>query len=138
MPWTVPGCGSCCRRRVPGGAAHGDQRPLHRCGDRRGCLAGGGRAGFVVGAVLSPWGGGVLGVRAAGGGDDGVELDPTTAAIAVELYPLVAIHAESFADTRYPAGYFDGAIANVPFADVVLHDPLHNPGRHAMHNHFIV
>lgn len=68
----------------------------------------------------------------------GVELDPMTAAIASALYPHARIHSESFALTKIPTGYFDGVIGNVPFADVTLRDPLHNPGRHRMHNHFIV
>jgi N12 class adenine-specific DNA methylase len=68
----------------------------------------------------------------------GVELDPTTAAIAAALYPHAAVRAESFADTRLPANHFDLVIGNVPFADVVLHDRLHNAGRHSLHNHFIL
>ena len=68
----------------------------------------------------------------------GVELDPVTAGIAAALYPQANIRAESFADTRSPAGCFDAAIGNVPFADVRLHDPRYNPGHHALHNHFIV
>ena len=30
------------------------------------------------------------------------------------------------------------AIGNVPFADVALHDPRHNPAGHSIHNHFII
>ena len=48
------------------------------------------------------------------------------------------IRAESFADTRFPAGHFDAAVGNVPFADVVLHDPRYNARKLAMHNHFLV
>ncbi|WP_229867436.1 helicase-related protein [Sinomonas cellulolyticus] len=29
-------------------------------------------------------------------------------------------------------------MGNVPFADLVLHDPRHNAGGHSMHNHFII
>ena len=29
-------------------------------------------------------------------------------------------------------------VGNVPFADVRLHDPRHNPGAHSLHNHFIL
>ena len=67
-----------------------------------------------------------------------MELDPTTAQIARALYPDADIRAESFAATRLPDGYFDLAIGNVPFADVRLHDPRHNPGGHSLHNHFIL
>jgi hypothetical protein len=68
----------------------------------------------------------------------GVELDPTTAAIAAHLYPNADIRAESFADTRMPEGSVDAVIGNVPFANVALHDPVHNPAGLVMHNHFIV
>jgi SAM-dependent methyltransferase len=68
----------------------------------------------------------------------GVELDPTTAGIAQRLYPSADIRAESFADTRLPDGWFDLVVGNVPFAKVVLHDRVHNPGRLSLHNHFIV
>ncbi|MFF5304813.1 UvrD-helicase domain-containing protein [Streptomyces sp. NPDC013161] len=68
----------------------------------------------------------------------GVELDPVTAEIAAALYPNAEVRAESFVDTRYPEGYFDGAIGNVPFDEVALTDPIHNPLRLPTHNHFIV
>ena len=69
----------------------------------------------------------------------GVELDPLTAGIAAALYPGHSVRAESFADTTLEPGSFDLAIGNVPFGDVRLHDPLHNPGRrHSIHNHFIL
>jgi N12 class adenine-specific DNA methylase/SAM-dependent methyltransferase len=68
----------------------------------------------------------------------GVELDPTTAAIAAALYPHAEIRAQSFADTRLPADHFDLAIGNVPFAKTVLHDKVHNAAGHSMHNHFII
>ena len=69
----------------------------------------------------------------------GVELDETTAAIAQQLYPEQRILARSFADpTRARDGSFDMAIGNVPFADVALHDPRHNPAGHSIHNHFII
>jgi hypothetical protein len=71
----------------------------------------------------------------------GVELDPMTAAISRALYPHAQVRTESFADTRIRTGTFDAAIGNVPFSDVKLHDPVHNPAtvpRHSMHNHFII
>ena len=68
----------------------------------------------------------------------GVELDPTTAAIAALLYPEADIRAQSFAHTRLPENFVDLTIGNVPFAKAVLHDPAHNPGRHSLHNHFIL
>jgi len=68
----------------------------------------------------------------------GVELDPTTAAIAAHLYPNADIRVESFAGTRLPEGSVDAVIGNVPFANVALHDPVHNPAGLALHNHVIV
>ncbi len=68
----------------------------------------------------------------------GVELDPTSAAIAAALYPRAQVRAESFGDTRLPAGSVDLVVGNVPFGKVALHDPVHNPNRHSLHNHFIL
>jgi len=68
----------------------------------------------------------------------GVELDPTTAAIAQHLYPHADIRQESFAHTRMPRDYLDLVIGNVPFGKVALHDPVHNGGGHSLHNHFII
>lgn len=68
----------------------------------------------------------------------GIELDPATAAIAAALYPDAQVVAGSFADLKAPEGAFDAAVGNVPFGDITLHDPRHNPARHSIHNHFII
>ena len=68
----------------------------------------------------------------------GVELDPTTAAIARALYPRADVRSEGFERSRFADGSFDLAVGNVPFARVALHDPLHNRGRHSLHNHFVI
>ncbi len=68
----------------------------------------------------------------------GVELDPTTAAIAQALYPHADIRAESFTDTRLPPGSADLVIGNVPFVQTIPYDSVHNPGRHSLHNYAIV
>lgn len=96
--------------------------------------------GFSGGRVLEPGvgAGTFVGMAPAGAEMVGVELDSTTAAITRGLYPHAEIRTESFAETRYPAGYFDAAIGNVPFGEVKLHDPLHNAGQHSLHNHFIL
>ncbi|MGP0035800.1 MAG: methyltransferase domain-containing protein [Solirubrobacteraceae bacterium] len=96
--------------------------------------------GFTAGRVLEPGcGAGIfLGLAPAEAQLVGVELDPTTAAIARALYPDADIRVESFARTRLPDAYFDLTVGNVPFADVRLHDPRHNPGAHSLHNHFIL
>lgn len=98
------------------------------------------RLGLGEGEVLEPGcGSGVfLGLAPDQVRMTGVELDPVTAGIAARLYPDAQVRAESFADTRVQDGSFDAVIGNVPFADVTLHDPLHNPARLVMHNHFIV
>ena len=98
------------------------------------------RLGFAGGRVLEPGcgAGTFIGLAPDGVQAVGVELDPTTAAIAQALYPQAEVRAESFADTRLPADLFDLAIGNVPFADITLHDPRHNASRHRMHNHFII
>jgi N12 class adenine-specific DNA methylase/SAM-dependent methyltransferase len=96
--------------------------------------------GFDGGRVLEPGcGAGIfLGLAPAGAELVGVELDSTTARVARALYPDADIRTESFAATRLPDGYFDLAVGNVPFADVRLHDPRHNPAGHSLHNHFII
>jgi len=96
--------------------------------------------GFNGGRVLEPGcgSGNFLSLAPQGTQLVGVELEPTTAAIAQLLYPQATIRAESFADTRAPDSSFDLAIGNVPFADVRLADRVHNPGKHSIHNHFIL
>jgi len=69
----------------------------------------------------------------------GVELDATTAEIARHLYGARAtIHTQGFEELRVEDGAFDVVIGNVPFAKVTPHDPIHNRGRHALHNYFLV
>lgn len=68
----------------------------------------------------------------------GVEVDPITAGIAKALHPSATIRAESFASSRFPDGWFDLAIGNVPFGDYRLFDPVHNRSKLSIHNHFIV
>lgn len=96
--------------------------------------------GFDGGRVLEPGSGlgTFLGMAPEQARMTGVELDPVTAAISRALYPHAEVRGESFADTRLPEGSFDAAIGNVPFSDVTLHDPVHNPTRQSMHNHFIL
>jgi len=90
--------------------------------------------------VLEPGAGAgtFIGMAPAGAQMVGVELDPTTAAIAAALYPDATIRAESFARTPYADGHFDATVGNVPFADVRLHDPRHNRANHSLHNHCIL
>lgn len=96
--------------------------------------------GFDKGTVLEPGAGAgtFIGLAPSGAQMVGVELDSTTASITRALYPAADVKTESFADTRFPADYFDATVGNVPFANVALHDPVHNGGRHSIHNHFII
>ena len=99
------------------------------------------RLGFPGGRVLEPGcGAGVFLARAPEGLSlTGVEVDPTTAAVAQTLYPHATICTSSFADVRGLAdATFDLVIGNVPFGDVVLYDPVHNKGKHSIHNHFLI
>ena len=96
--------------------------------------------GFAGGTVLEP-GCGVgtfIGLAPEGVDAVGVELDPTTAAIAAALYPEADVRVESFADTRMPEGYADLVIGNVPFGSVTLADSRHNARGHSIHNHFLI
>ncbi|RMH80563.1 MAG: class I SAM-dependent methyltransferase [Actinomyces sp.] len=85
-------------------------------------------------AVLEPGcgSGNFLGFAPPGALLTGVELDPTTAAIAEHLYGARAtIVAGAFEELRVEDGCFDLVIGNVPFAKLTPHDPRHNRGRHA-------
>lgn len=67
----------------------------------------------------------------------GVEVDATTAAVAQALHPEAVVRHEGYESTP-TTHLFDFVVGNVPFGEVRLHDPAHNPGRHSMHNHFII
>ena len=96
--------------------------------------------GFRGGEVLEPGcgAGTFIGLAPDTARMTGVELDPITAAISHGLYPGAQIRSESFADTRLPEAHVDAVIGNVPFANVALHDPVHNPTKQSIHNHFII
>lgn len=97
-------------------------------------------AGFSGGPVLEPGcgSGTFIGHAPHGATLIGVEVDDVTAAIASLLYPSAQIRNEGFENTRIPEGSFTAAIGNVPFGRYALTDPLHNPRRHSIHNHFII
>ena len=97
--------------------------------------------GFNGGRVLEPGcgSGNFIGQAPADADMTGIELDPTTAAIAALLYPDAHVRAESFADTRVRPGTWDAVIANVPFANVAIYDRTYNPDRrHFLHDHFLI
>lgn len=96
--------------------------------------------GFEQGRVLEPGCGSGNFLRHAGQHDHmiGVELDPTTAAIAAVLHPRADVRTESFAETRIAENSVDLVVGNVPFGNIKLHDRRHNQAGHAIHNHFLV
>ncbi len=98
------------------------------------------RLSFPGSRVLEPGcGAGVFIARAPEGASVvGVELDGITAAVARALHPNATIHNASFADIALAAGSFELVIGNVPFGDIALYDPVHNKGRHSIHNHFLL
>ena len=98
--------------------------------------------GFRGGRVLEPGcgSGNFIGLAPAGLPVEvvGVELDPTTAAIAAALYPEAEIRADGFERTRFPEGSFGLVVGNVPFGRVVLVDDAFNRSGHSIHNHFLL
>ncbi|WP_278314993.1 DEAD/DEAH box helicase family protein [Lolliginicoccus levis] len=97
-------------------------------------------AGLDGGRVLEPGcgSGNFIGQRPAGVQMVGVELDPITARIAARLYPSAQVRNEGFETTRAPSGSFAATVGNVPFGSYTVHDPVHNPDRYPIHNHFIL
>lgn len=65
-------------------------------------------------------------------------LPATSAAVASALHPSATIRAEGFEQNTYDNASFDLVIGNVPFGDVRLFDPVHNPTKESIHNHFIL
>ncbi|MEV5049434.1 DEAD/DEAH box helicase family protein [Streptomyces griseoincarnatus] len=68
----------------------------------------------------------------------GVEVDPTTAAIAARIYPHANVLPESFTDTDAPVGTFDLVIGNVPFAQAPFGERRYGATGHSLHNGFII
>lgn len=99
-----------------------------------------GRSGFTGGLVLEPGcgSGNFIGQAPSAATMVGVEIEPATAQIARLLYPDAQIRNEGFEQTRVPEGSFAAAIGNVPFGGFAVHDPVHNPRGHNIHNHFIL
>ena|GEM_PF-1788542 len=68
----------------------------------------------------------------------GVEIDPTTGAIARMLYPNASINVKGFQEVRIADGFYDLVIGNVPFGDFRVHDPAYNKYRANIHDYFIL
>ena len=95
--------------------------------------------GHTGGRVLEPGcgSGNFLAHAPAGVQAVGVELDPTTAAIAAALYPHAQVITGGFEARGWNPGAFTAAIGNVPFGNFRLYDPQFNPHGLSVHNHFL-
>ncbi|BAZ18323.1 hypothetical protein NIES4071_102080 (plasmid) [Calothrix sp. NIES-4071] len=67
----------------------------------------------------------------------GVEIDPTSAAIAQYLYPRAVIHNLPFERCQLPHNYFDLAVSNVPFGSLGISDPEFDHLGLKIHNYFL-
>ncbi len=65
-----------------------------------------------------------------------VELDSLTGRMARTLYPGTDMRVQGFETARYPDGYFDLSISNVPFGNYSLRDPRYRPL--SIHDYFFV
>ncbi|MFP8886826.1 DEAD/DEAH box helicase family protein [Streptomyces mangrovi] len=69
----------------------------------------------------------------------GVEVEPTTAAIARHLYPDAEIITSGLEDVPLADGGFDGVVGNVPFGRYKRYDKVHNPDlKLSIHDHFVL
>ncbi|MFF3256468.1 DEAD/DEAH box helicase family protein [Actinacidiphila glaucinigra] len=69
----------------------------------------------------------------------GVEVEPTTAAIARHLYPDAEIITSGLEEVPLADGGFDGVVGNVPFGRYKRFDKVHNPDlKLSIHDHFVL
>ncbi|WP_225828488.1 class I SAM-dependent methyltransferase [Streptomyces naphthomycinicus] len=96
--------------------------------------------GFAGGEVLEAGcgSGAFFGVAPENARLTGVEVDPTTAAIAARIYPHANVLSESFTDTDAPVGTFDLVVGNVPFAQAPFGERRYGATGHSLHNGFII
>lgn len=98
-------------------------------------------AGFTSGKVLEPGCGSGRFMAAAPADLDlqftGVELDPTSAAIAQALNPSAQIINSPMEKVALAAGEFDVAIGNVPFSSATVFDPAY-PDTSSLHEYFLM
>lgn len=97
--------------------------------------------GFTGGRVLEPGCGSGRFMSATPEGLEiswtGVELDPTSAAIAQALNPAANIIAKPLQQVTFTTGEFDVAIGNVPFSSANVFDPAY-PYTSSLHEYFLV
>ncbi|MEU2899607.1 SNF2-related protein [Streptomyces sp. NPDC006967] len=69
----------------------------------------------------------------------GVEVEPTTAAIARHLYPDAEIITSGLEEVPLADGGFDGVVGNVPFGRYKRFDKVHNTDlKLSIHDHFVL
>jgi N12 class adenine-specific DNA methylase len=69
----------------------------------------------------------------------GVEVEPTTAAVARHLYPDAEIITSGLEELPLADGGFDGVVGNVPYGRYKRFDKVHNPDlKLSIHNHFVL
>lgn len=66
----------------------------------------------------------------------GVELDDITGRIAQKLYDGADVRVQGYQDAKFPDNFFDLAISNVPFANVVPFDKRYRTLRFSLHNYY--
>ena len=68
----------------------------------------------------------------------GIELDPTTAAIATHLYPSATVINKGLQEVAIPPSYFDVVVGNPPFGNQSVFDPNHRDiSEFSIHNYFL-
>lgn len=97
--------------------------------------------GFTGGRVLEPGCGSGRFMSSAPAGLDlswtGVEMDPTSAAIAQALNPAANIIASPLQKISFVTGEFDIALGNVPFSSARVFDPAY-PNCGSLHEYFLM
>lgn len=66
-----------------------------------------------------------------------VELDPTTGAIAKALYGGADVRVQGFETAKWPDGFFDLSISNVPFGNYPIRDPNYKRS-YNIHDYFFI
>ena len=99
------------------------------------------RMGFTTGNILEPSCGignffGLVPESMAASRLYGVELDSISGRIARQLYPKANIEINGFEKTRFPDGFFDLAIGNVPFGNYKLSDRQYERENFLIHDYF--
>lgn len=101
-----------------------------------------GRLGLTKGRILEPSSGiGLfLGLRPdsfrGNTQHTAVELDSVSGRIAKLLYPQAKVSVQGYESVRLPDNFYDLAISNVPFMDMVPNDPTYNKHGLFLHDYF--